>query len=93
GKGSGSLHALNPSQTESGRDSTGKTRRPGFIGTAHELVGHGIDNARGQHVPKIKDNIRDKIPASERAAIKRENEIRAEHSGIPPRIDYLLKKP
>jgi hypothetical protein len=56
-------------------------------------VGHGIDNARGQHVPKIKDNIRDKIPASERAAIKRENEIRAEHSGIPPRIDYLLKKP
>jgi uncharacterized protein RhaS with RHS repeats len=92
GKGAGSLYRINPNQTDSGKDSTGSTKRPGFIGVAHELVGHGIENARGEHVPKALDNSIDKIPRSEKAAVQRENQIRNEHS-IPERVDFYKKWP
>jgi RHS repeat-associated protein len=92
GKGAGSKYESNPAQKDSGKDSTGNTQRPGFIGVAHETVGHGIENARGQHVPKALDNSIDRIPKSEKAAIQRENEVRKEHS-IPERVDFYKKWP
>jgi RHS repeat-associated protein len=92
GKGAGSTYEINPAQKDSGKDSTGNTQRPGFIGVAHETVGHGIENARGQHVPKALDNSIDRIPKSEKAAIQRENEVRKEHS-IPERVDFYKKWP
>ncbi|MEN3369081.1 MAG: hypothetical protein V7609_1224, partial [Verrucomicrobiota bacterium] len=90
GKGSGSIFRINPSQQDSGKDSTGSTQRPPFIGVAHETVGHGIENARGQHVPKALDNSIDRIPKSERDAVSRENEVRKEHA-IPERVDFYQK--
>ena len=90
GKGAGSVYRINPNQTDSGKDSTGSTKRPGFIGVAHELVGHGIENARGEHVPKALDNSIDRIPRSEKAPIQRENEVRKEHN-VPDRVDFYKK--
>jgi hypothetical protein len=58
--------------------------------TKHETVGHGIENARGQHVSKALDNSVDKIPRSAKAAVQRENEIRKEH-GIPERVNFYKK--
>ena len=91
GKGSGSRFSINPTIKDSAEDATGKTDRPAFIGTAHEVVGHGVDNKRGEHVSKKLDRHTDRIPGSEKRAMQRENEIRAEHS-IPERIKYHKTK-
>jgi hypothetical protein len=90
GKGAGSLFRINPDLTESAKDSTGSIKRPGFIGTAHETIGHSIHNARGQRQLKALDNRIDKIPRSEKAAVGRENEIRKEHS-IPERVEFYKR--
>jgi RHS repeat-associated protein len=87
GQGTGSKYHLNPLKTESTKDSTGSTERPAFVGTAHEIAGHGIDNKRGQSVPSASDKKSDKIPRSEKSAFKRENEIRREHN-IPGRVEF-----
>jgi hypothetical protein len=93
GKGSGSTTLYNPKETESGADTSGNTKRPAFIGLAHELAGHGVEKTRGTHkhdyAVRKYDN---KIPRAERGAVEAENKVRAEH-GLLPRRDYeLLKK-
>jgi RHS repeat-associated protein len=87
GGGSGSLYRLNPLSSEGGRDSKGDTTRPPFVGAGHEIAGHGIENKRGEAKPSALDKKTDRIPASERDAVQRENEIRKEH-GVPERLDY-----
>jgi RHS repeat-associated protein len=90
GTGSGSKYKIYPLSRLSGKDSQGNTTRPSFVGTGHEVVGHGIENKRGESVPTTSDKRSDKIPPSEKGAINRENEIRKEHN-IPPRVEFERK--
>lgn len=86
GKGDNSNVKWNPSNKEGGKDVNGNTKRPEFVGLAHEL-GHGKAVANGNQPDPPLQGVSGRTPRSEHESMKQENAVRKEQ-GIPLRGSY-----
>ena len=87
GKGSDSTIYYDPNKTTGGVDINGSNQRPAYVGLAHEL-GQAETNAQGNHTGSYPNPpVPGTTPNIEQNAMRRENQVRAEHD-LPPRTTF-----
>lgn len=86
GKGTGSTVTFDPNKTTGGRDTTGSTTRPAFVGLAHEF-GHARAIDLGEQSYDMGSGKPGTTPPSELHSMANENMVRQEN-GIPLRESY-----
>jgi hypothetical protein len=91
GKGTGSDVRIDTTQTTGGKDATGSTSRPEFVGVAHEL-GHAGAIDQGVQSYDKGDGKPGTTPPSEVHSMANENMVRQEHD-VPIRPSYYDSKP